>query len=301
MNNLTLLTPTTWTEYELLDSGDGEKLERYGQVTIARPDPQIIWRKKLPAATWKAADATFQRTTADKGIWKTQGKELGEWPVKWQELTFMARLSPFKHTGIFPEQAAHWDWMRKLLQASPTTATGEQRKVLNLFAYTGGASIVCSRAGAKVTHVDASRASIGWAKANQAASGLPSDGIRWILDDVMKFVSREARRGSKYDAIIMDPPVYGHGPTGETWDFKTSFPELLQLCQQILSDDPLFILINAYAVSTSAVTLGNVMAELMDGRAGQTTIGELALAETSSIRLLSTGIFARWEMKNKVL
>ncbi len=292
MTSLSLLYPTGWQNYELLDSGDGEKLERFGDFILVRPDPQILWSRSLPETEWNQADAVFRRVQADKGIWKMKRVIPDQWEMKWQDLTALTKLSPFKHTGVFPEQSAHWGWMQEILRASKLD---HQPHVLNLFAYSGLASLACVQAGAKVTHVDASRASIGWAKANQAASDLDPQSVRWILDDVVKFVAREVKRGVKYDGIIMDPPVYGHGPTGETWDFKHSLPLLLEMCQEILSDQVLFVLINAYAVSTSAITLGNILSETVHKFDGRMDIGELALKETQSGRSLSTGIFARWQ------
>ncbi len=287
-----LLLPTGWQDYELLDSGDGEKLERFGAFTLRRPDPQILWQRSLPDSEWKAANASFLRTVGDKGNWHVTGKLPESWEVHWQDLISFARLSPFKHTGIFPEQSAHWQWMREILTEDKKNRPEYQPNILNLFAYTGIASVVCACAGAKITHVDASRSSIGWAKQNQLASGLDERSIRWILDDVLKFVRREVSRGVIYDGIIMDPPVYGHGPTGEKWEFKESLPQLLELCQKLLAPKPLFCIINAYAVSTSAVTLGNLLEDML-GDKGKTEIGELALQQNSG-RMISTGIFARW-------
>lgn len=295
MQKLQLVTPIGWQDYELLDSGEGEKLERFGEFILVRPDPQILWSKSRPAQDWDQAHAAFIRTHQDRGQWQVRGRLPDEWSMHWGDVTALVKLSPFKHTGVFPEQSAHWQWFRTILEQARTTRPEYQPQVLNLFGYTGLASMVGAKTGAMVTHVDASRAAIGWAKKNQAASGLDERSIRWILDDVMKFVTREVKRGKKYDAIIMDPPVYGHGPTGEVWDFKTSLPQLLTLCQQLLTDRPLFVLINAYAVSTSAVTLGNVLTEMMAGKEGQTEIGELALQQVHEQRLLSTGIWARWQ------
>lgn len=292
---LSILKPDNWNDYELLDTGNGEKLERYGEFVLRRPDPQIVWKPTLPANIWNAADATFVRTHGDKGNWRTARKIPEYWLLPWHDLKMSVRLTPFKHTGVFPEQSAHWQWMRDKLVALKTEKPEYQPHILNLFAYTGMASVVCAHTGAKVTHVDASKPSISWAKQNQLASGLGERSIRWILDDVLKFVSREVKRGVKYDGIIMDPPVYGHGPTGEIWDFTTSFPKLLNLCQQILVQDPLFIIVNAYAISSSALTLGNVMQEMMSAHNGEIETGELVLQETSPAgRLLSTGIFAKW-------
>ncbi len=299
--SLSLLYPVGWQDYSLLDSGDGEKLEKFGEFTLVRPDPQILWSKSLPQSEWLKADAVFQRSHADKGFWKMKRPMPDEWPMHWEDMTALAKLSPFKHTGIFPEQSAHWEWMKQALNAVKSSKPDYQPQVLNVFAYTGMASLVCAQAGAKVTHVDASRSAIGWAKKNQAASNLDPFSVRWILDDVVKFVSREVKRGVKYDAIIMDPPVYGHGPDGERWDFKESLPLLLEMCQEILVPEPVFVLINAYAVSTSAVTLGNILSQTLqpfEHNGSTMEIGELALQEQKSGRSLSTGIFSRWKGNN---
>lgn len=276
---MVILTPSGWTDYELLDSGNAHRYERFGKITVIRPDPQAIWKPQL--ADWKA-DATFTE--------KWQGKFPDRWEMKYKDLKFWAKLTPFKHTGVFPEQSIQWDWMTDLLKKRPDA------NVLNLFGYTGLASLNAAAAEAKVTHVDASRASIGWARDNQAASGLEDKPIRWILDDALKFCERELRRGVKYDAIIMDPPIYGHGPDGQVWKFQDSFPKLMEVCRQLLSDNPLFILINAYAISASSVMLENVLADTVKDFGGTVESGELALEQKSG-RLLSTGIFARWQAK----
>jgi 23S rRNA (cytosine1962-C5)-methyltransferase len=286
-----ILFPTTWVDYQLLDTGDGQRLEKFGPYTLIRPDPQIIWHKHLPKETWTKADATFTRDTADKGTWKTWTKVPGQWPMRWKELTFLARLTPFKHTGVFPEQAVHWEWLQDLIRQR-----SNQPNILNLFGYTGGATLASVTAGAKVTHLDASRPAIAWARENQEAAGLTDKPIRWIIDDAVKFVTRELKRGTKYDGILMDPPVYGHGPEGEIWSFEKSLPELLNLCRRVLSPNPLFLLINAYAVSTSAVTLANVLGDITKDLSGEITYGELGLKEIASPRILSTGIWARWEI-----
>lgn len=292
MKNIDISIPTDWQDYELIDSGDGEKLERYGKFMLRRPDPQILWQKSQPETVWKSADAAFNKTHGDKGVWHKYKSMPEHWPMHWQDVTANIRLSPFKHTGVFPEQAAHWLWMKNKISANKTE--NHQPNVLNLFSYTGMASVVCAKAGAKVTHVDASKASVTWAKQNQLSSKLDERSIRWILDDVLKFVRREVKRGNTYDGIIMDPPIYGHGPTGEVWDFKIHFPVLLDLCTQILSDKPLFMIINAYAISTSSITLGNVLEEKMRQYKGNVETGELVLQESQSKRMLSTGIYARW-------
>ncbi len=299
---MVILTPQGWTDYELLDSGDGQRLERFGPYTLVRPDPQIIWKPRLQKSEWQKADAIFTRTKEDRGNWKFNSKLPEKWLCKYQNISFWVKLSPFKHTGVFPEQSIHWDFISEKVSSRlpsnnnnyPSSEPQANREVniLNLFGYTGIASLVAAAAGAKVTHVDASYPTIGWARENQKASGLDEKPIRWMLDDCLKFVQREIKRGVKYDGIIMDPPSFGHGPEGEAWKFNFQFPHLLNACKQVLSDDPLFIIINAYAISTSAVTLENMLKDLKLG--GTIESGELALKEKSSDRLLSTGIFARW-------
>ncbi len=287
-----------WKDYELIDSGDGERLERFGDFILRRPYPEILWHKSQSETVWNSADAVFIRTGGDKGNWQTKKQLPESWKLPWKDVAAMVHLSPFKHTGVFPEQSAHWVWMQELTAKRKIEKPEVQPQILNLFAYTGMASVVCTKAGAKVTHVDSSRSAIGWAKQNQLASGLDERSIRWILDDVMKFVTREVKRGVKYDGIIMDPPVYGHGASGEIWDFKTSFLKLLELCKQILVVDPLFVLVNAYAVDLSAEKLGKIVQEKMGFNEDDIENGELVLEESGfenvEPRLLSTGIFARY-------
>jgi 23S rRNA (cytosine1962-C5)-methyltransferase len=284
-----LLTVKTWKEYELLDCGDGYRLERFGSYTIARPDPQCIWQKSMSDEMWKKADAHYERIgIKDKGLWRMSTSLPSTWPVAYKNLVFSARLTPFKHTGIFPEQSVHWDFITQKITESKRSTT-----VLNLFAYTGGATLAASSAGAAVTHVDASRPAIAWARENQALSNLTDKPIRWILDDVVKFVEREVRRGKKYDGIVMDPPVYGHGPNGEVWDFMSNFPRLLGLCAKLLSDKPLFVIINAYAITASPIMLQNICQDTLP-HTGNIQVGELALQQSSGKRLLSTGMYARW-------
>ncbi len=302
-----VLATKGWDEYELIDSGEGCRLERFGNYRLSRPDPEAIWRKKLPHTEWEKADASFRKEVDGKEKWIQKHSLPDRWKMRYKELAFWAELSPFKHTGVFPEQIVQWEWMEEKIKNLPQEdllqSSGEKSKIksnentlniLNLFAYTGIASLVCANAGAKVTHVDASKPTIGWARENQKLSGLEKKPIRWILDDAIRFTQREIRRGVRYDGIIMDPPVYGHGPQGEKWDFKTSFPILLDLCKQVLSSDPLFILINAYAISSSALMLENVLKDITNGLEGTIEVGELALEEKGSGRLLSTGIFGRW-------
>ncbi len=278
-----------WEEYALLDSGDGQRLEVFGKYRLIRPDPQAIWKKKLGVDEWQKADAVFLKKDG-KELWSTRSSFPSTWDVSYKNLTLKAKLSPFKHTGIFPEQHLNWDFISELI-----TKSEQSVNVLNLFAYTGIASLIAAQSGAQVTHVDASRPTIGWARENQAASGLSDKPIRWILDDALKFVTREIKRGNKFHGIIMDPPVYGHGPEGERWDFSEHFPHLVDLCTQILSEKPLFFIVNAYAISSSALMLENVMRDFSVFNTGNLEIGELAIQEKSTERFLSTGMIARWK------
>ena len=293
--------PAGWVpaEYALLDAGAGAKLERFGGVTLARPDPQALWPRHLDDTAWAMADATFSREPEpDEGSgqgahWATRSPLPETWPVRWRDLRVLARLSPFKHTGIFPEQAVHWDWLMACIRA----ASERQVRVLNLFGYTGLASLAAAQAGAQVTHVDASPKVLEWARANQSLSGLADAPIRWITDDAQKFVRREARRGAHYDVILLDPPAFGRGAKGEVWKFETSLPSLLLDCRAILSERPLGIILTSYTIRASALLLGNLLAAMMAGHrmAGSIHLGELALAELGSDRLLSTAIYARWQ------
>lgn len=286
-----LLLPSPWSDYELLDSGHGKRLERFGKYTIIRPDPQCLWKPSLPQSEWEKSDAEFAQSGKkgdEKGHWQTKVVP-SKWLLNYKNLRFYAKLSPFKHTGIFPEQAANWDFIEKILT---NLKTPPQPKILNLFGYTGIASLIAAQSGAQVTHIDASYPTIGWARENQKASGLEDKPVRWILDDCLKFVEREMRRGNKYEGIILDPPVLGHGPNGEKWEFNVSFPKLLACCIKLLSEKKLFIIINAYAISASSLMLENVLKDHLTS--GSIESGELVLQESKSKRLLSTGIYARW-------
>lgn len=309
-----------WQDYQLLDSGRGEKLERFGSYVLVRPHPQATWEKSLSQSVWNSSDAVFRKTHGDKGNWEIKNPVPDSWPLHWLDgITAKVHLSPFKHTGVFPEQSAHWVWMRELLQKRRAQglkhSTTDQKDmaralesqlenqlqnqenpphILNLFAYTGMASIVCAHEKAKVTHVDSSRSAIGWAKQNQAASGLDSRSIRWILDDVTTFVRREIKRGVKYDGIIMDPPAYGHGTKGEVWNFSSSFGRLLDLCTQVLVEKPLFVLVNVYSGNMPAEFVKKTLQEKMKQYEGTFEAGELVLKQENSQRSLSTGVFARF-------
>lgn len=284
-----ILTADGWNEYELLDTGHGMRLERFGKYTLIRPDPQFIWKPHLDQSIWEKANAVYERTSGEKGNWIKKTDIPEKWIMKYNEISFYCKLTPFKHTGVFPEQQVHWRWItEKIIQAKRPV------NILNLFAYTGISSLVAAKAGAKVTHIDASYPTIGWGKENQKLSGLDDKPMRWILDDVLKFTDREVRREVKYDGIIMDPPVYGHGPDNEKWDFNLSFPQLMETCKKILSDDPIFILASAYAISSSSIMLENVFNDYVKDLGGTVESGEMAIKENDTKRLASTGMFARW-------
>jgi 23S rRNA (cytosine1962-C5)-methyltransferase len=282
------LAPGGWEDYELLDSGEEAKLERFGPYTLVRPEKAALWRRALPPERWQKADAEFSQAGKGEGEWVLHRRLPERWRMQYRGLPFWAKLTPFRHTGVFPEQASHWDWLERQLRAARRPAS-----VLNLFAYTGIASLVAAAAGASVVHVDASKPAIGWAKENALAAGLAERPIRWILDDALKFVRREARRGRRYDGIIMDPPVFGRGPSGELWRFGQSFPELLAACTEVLAEQPLFVLVTGYAIEDSSLTLSNLVREAMGPHAGQTEAGELVLQDGAG-RALSLAIFARW-------
>ncbi len=279
-------------DYELLDSGDGEKLERYGAVILSRPDPQALWPKHLSEKEWQKAQAVFSRD--DKAAkWEFRGPVPERWQIEFVDLKFHIHPSSFKHTGLFPEQAPNWDWMRGLIR-NQKSETRSQISVLNLFAYTGGATLAAAQAGASVCHVDGSRVALNWARDNAEVSGLDRKPIRWILDDVVTFVEREVKRGRKYDGIIMDPPAFGHGPKKEMWRIEDDLLPLFGLCKKVLSDTPLFFLANGYASGYSAIAYGNNVEYIMKDWPGKMEIGELAIEESKSGRLLPCGIFARW-------
>lgn len=243
-----------WKDYEILDMANGEKLEKWKDVILVRPDPQIIWKSKSFPERWKNANARYIRSSTGGGNWDFNKKVPANWQVKYKELIFNIKPMGFKHTGLFPEQAVNWDWMINKIQHA-----NRDIKVLNLFAYTGGATVACSYAGASVCHVDSSKGMVTWAKENITSSGLQNNPVRYIIDDVVKFVSREIRRGNKYDAIIMDPPSYGRGTNGEVWKFEENISDLVELCTKVLSDRPLFFLINSYTTGISSTVLENIL------------------------------------------
>jgi 23S rRNA (cytosine1962-C5)-methyltransferase len=290
-------------DFSLLDTGNGYRLEQWGKIRLARPDPQIIWEPSMPQSEWDRADARFEGKS-EAHPWKTANKIPTAWTVNFGAVKLRARLTPFKHTGIFAEQAANWDWMAKQLGGANSK---KQLSVLNLFGYTGAATMVLAKAGHFVTHLDASRPAITWAKENQRLNALPEKSIRWMLDDAAKFVQREIKRGKQYDGILMDPPAFGHSPTGKTWKFNKDLPPLLANCVQLLSPDAKFLLINGYATNSSAIALNNILEDEMKKRpelGGDVEYGELCLQHPvvgsasdgtrKNQRLISTGIFSRW-------
>ena len=280
-----------WKDYEILDMANGEKLERWENIILIRPDPQIIWKEKSFPEKWKSTNAKYNRSNTGGGNWNFIKPLPKSWQIKYKDLTFNIKPMGFKHTGIFPEQAVNWDWMMNKIKDS-----ARDIKVLNLFAYTGGASVACLKAGASVCHVDSSKGMCEWAKENVASSGLRDKPIRFLVDDVVKFVNREIRRGNKYDAIIMDPPSYGRGTNGEVWKFEDNIADLVKLCMNVLSDKPLFFLINSYTTGISSQVLENLLRMNIPKKAkGKFSHGELGLPMTNSKMILPCGIYGRWE------
>ena len=278
-----------WKDYEILDMANGEKLERWGDVILIRPDPQIIWKSKSFPKKWESANARYNRSSSGGGGWKYNKRMPENWQIKYKDLTFNIKPMGFKHTGLFPEQAVNWDWMISKIKNAKRDI-----KVLNLFAYTGGATVACSYAGASVCHVDSSKGMTTWAKENVASSGLEKRPIRFIVDDVVKFVNREIRRGNKYDAIIMDPPSYGRGTNGEVWKFEENIADLVELCTNVLSDNPLFFLINSYTTGISSTVLEDIL-RLNIKKNGKFSHGEIGLPMRDSKLVLPCGIYGKWE------
>ncbi|MBI3955959.1 class I SAM-dependent methyltransferase [Candidatus Gottesmanbacteria bacterium] len=280
--------PDDWTDYELIDSGDGMKLERFGSYTVSRPDPRAIWGRSKTPEVWSNADAQYVRSTKTEGHWQIKNPAPSPWLIRYHDLTFKLEPTAFKHIGIFPEQAVNWVWLEEVIAKQPLS-------VLNLFAYTGAATIAAVRAGTRVTHLDSVKSAITWAHENAKLNKVAENHIRWIEDDAMKFVNRESKRGSTYDGIILDPPRFGRGSKGEVWKLLDDLPRLLEACANILSSQARFLLVNAYTADISAIALGQLVASVMNDRNGSVSFGELALKETGSAgRLLPSGIFARW-------
>ena len=315
MNPKILITKSV-ADYALIDSGAGEKLERFGVFTLARPDPQALWTKSAPIEVWQKAQGVFAHEMAknegikeakskdekskggrqEKSAWKLKVKVPDKWQIILGGLKFWIKPSAFKHVGVFPEQVGNWDWLRNVIMDHKKNvgAGSEKISVLNLFGYTGGATLAAAQAGADVCHVDGSKSAISWAKDNADISGLSDKKIRWILDDAIVFVKREIKRGKKYDGIIMDPPAFGRGPNGEVWKIEESLLQLVELCKQIMAPKPLFFLINGYAAGYSAIALENILKNLTADWGGSIEVGELTIEEEKTGRLLPAGIFGRW-------
>ncbi|MBM3152036.1 MAG: class I SAM-dependent rRNA methyltransferase [Chloroflexi bacterium] len=302
--DIQILTSPNWKDYELLDSGAGLKLERFGPYRFIRPEVQALWSRGLPSRMWDSADAVFVPSGEESGgHWKYRKTTIEKWEMSYPlspspsitaNLQFTAMTTPGRHLGVFPECAVHWDWMAGLLQKRHGMVN-EPARILNLFGYTGIATLAAAAMGAVVTHVDASKKSITWARQNQSLSRLEDRSVRWILDDAVKFVQREARRNIRYDGILLDPPKFGRGPKGEVWEVYKNLPDLLHACREILSDHPMFVILTVYAVKVSALHLLYLMEEKMRGLAGAVECGELVTDETSKQRLLSHAVFGRWK------
>ena len=285
---------TGWSAFEVLDASAGEKLERWGQVTLVRPDPQVIWNTPRDSA-WEKANARYNRSSEGGGSWNVRALPQSEWEIPYRELRFRIRPTGFKHTGLFPEQAVNWDLMSGLIRAA-----GRQLNILNLFAYTGGATLACAAAGARVCHVDASKGMVQWARENAALSGLSERPVRWIVDDCKKFVEREIRRGVRYDGVVMDPPSYGRGPGGEVWKLEDSVYELVRTCVQVLSEDARFFLLNSYTTGLSPSVMQYILSVTVGAMHGGTvTADEIGLPVKKSGLVLPCGSTAVW-MKNSV-
>ena len=281
-----------WKSYEIIDASNGEKLERWGDIYLLRPDPQVVWNNgNLMDKYRDKIDAVYHRSNKGGGAWENLKSIPGQWKITYKDLTFNIKQMGFKHTGLFPEQASNWDYMIEKIKKSK-----RKIKVLNLFAYTGGATVACLSAGASVTHVDASRGMVDWCKENVKSSGYEDSDVRYIVDDVVKFVQREIRRGKKYDAIIMDPPSYGRGANGEVWNIEKNLNYLIEICQDVLSDDPLFFLINSYTTGMSATVLYNILSLTVNTKyKGIVSCGEVGLPIKNNSLVLPCGIYGRWE------
>ena len=281
-------TPEFWKDYELLDCSSGERLERWGDIILIRPDPQVIWKTEKTHPMWRKAHARYFRSNSGGGKWEVYKKMPDEWNVSYRDLTFHIKTMGFKHTGLFPEQASNWDLLEKIIKNA-----GREVKVLNLFAYTGGATIACLKAGAQVTHVDASKGMVAWAKENAVLSGVADKNVRWLVDDCIKFVRREIRRGNKYDIIIMDPPSYGRGPGGEVWKLEE------ELCSELLNKDSLAVFINSYTAGLSPSVMEYILGSVICPKyPGNLQSEEIGLKATQSGMALPCGATSVWSSKN---
>jgi 23S rRNA (cytosine1962-C5)-methyltransferase len=284
-----LLAPQGWREYQLLDSGEGKTLERFGPYTLIRPEPQAIWPRSLPSSEWQKAQAVMQEEAKEYGgSWKLLQAIPKAWEMHYRSLSFQVQLGSSRHIGVFPEQASHWDWIAEQIEAA-----GRPLRVLNLFGYSGLATLAAANAGAQVTHVDSSKHALNWASYNLKLSGLAEKPVRWIAEDALRFTQREARRGNKYQGLILDPPKFGRGSDGKVWDFYKNLPELLAACRGVLAPDACFIVLTAYAIQASALVPYQALQEIVGGT-GNLTCGELITVEESAGHVLSHALFARW-------
>lgn len=282
---------TDWKDYELIDCSSGEKLERWTREILIRPDPQVIWKSERENRLWYQPSAKYVRSRTGGGKWQVYKRMPDAWQVKYKDLSFVVRTMGFKHTGLFPEQAVNWDYTRQLIRNSGR----EDVKVLNLFAYTGAATVACLKEGAQVVHVDASKGMVQWAKENAKLSGVEEESVRWIVDDCMKFVQREIRRGNKYDIVILDPPSYGRGPKGEIWHLEDSIYDFVKLVRDVLSDEPLMVLLNSYTTGLSASVMKYILDDVITSeRGGKVTADEIGLPLSSKDRILPCGSSAIW-------
>lgn len=280
-----------WKDYRLVDASDGDRLEKWGNITLVRPDPQIIWKTEKNNPLWNKADAYYHRSKSGGGKWEIRASVPERWQIKYKDLVFNVKNMGFKHTGIFPEQAVNWDYTRNLIRNS-----GRDIKVLNLFAYTGGATIACLKEGASVVHVDASKGMVQWAKENAISSGVADKNVRWIVDDCEKFVQREIRRGNKYDIIIMDPPSYGRGPGGEVWKLEDKIYDFVRLCSELLYENSLMVLINSYTTGLSPSVMEYILGEVIKPKfGGKVSSDEIGLPVEESNMVLPCGASAIWE------
>lgn len=279
-----------WPDYQLIDSGDGRKLERFGSYLLNRPEAEAVWSKYLPDSEWQKADATYVSSSEEMGgHWVNSHNIPSRWELKMQNIQCLLQLSSSRHIGIFPDQFPQWEVIKEVCEKSSRPIN-----MINLFGYTGLATLTGARAGARVTHLDASPKAVNWARENQSISRMNAAPIRWIVDDALKYLQREAKRGVKYDVVILDPPKFGRGPKGEVWEFYNLLPDLLRLCQKVLSQDPKLIILTAYAVKASSFTLLNALSETMALHDGQYKSGELLLQEKTSRRCLSTAVYSQW-------
>lgn len=282
---------TDWKDYELIDCSSGEKLERWTREILIRPDPQVIWKSERENRLWYQPSAKYVRSRTGGGKWQVYKRMPDAWQVKYKDLSFVVRTMGFKHTGLFPEQAVNWDYTRQLIRKSGR----EDVKVLNLFAYTGAATVACLKEGAQVVHVDASKGMVQWAKENAKLSGVEEESVRWIVDDCMKFVQREIRRGNKYDIVILDPPSYGRGPKGEIWHLEDSIYDFVKLVRDVLSDEPLMVLLNSYTTGLSASVMKYILDDVITSeKGGKVTADEIGLPLSSKDRILPCGSSAIW-------